>query len=333
MSAAVHDHGEPEASAKYPPEDFIVFSCLREKPPQNFTKAFEYSFFGAYTIESEAYKISRIHAAYPPIYVRKLVQFLYERDPGPNLFCIGEPVTVTIESICQQQILGHALYGLVRIIDEQQSTLKWPRISTRMVVKVHCIPAIDIEWDHALPWITSPPNVIFIQPHGFLEESYVPLAVEDIDWVEVNYGDGDDYEGNIASVYLGNHDYEKTKKSYVTKIVNKPRHNRLLPDDAYLHWDDVEFMVNAKADTIMEDSATNIADNTEHIANNAQSLTDYVEGIVDNTQSLADDAASPALTLVEPDHGLLQISTTTSPPPSDDEDVDMFGEIKVRLVF
>ena len=202
-----------------------------------------------------------------------------------------------------------------------------------MVVEVHCIPTINIEWDHALPWITSPPNVIFIQPHGFLEESYVPLAVEDIDWVEVNYGDGDDYEGNITSVYLGNHDYEKTKRSYVTKIVNKPQHNRLLPDDAYLHWDDAEFMVNAKADTIMEDSTANITENTEHIANNVQSLTDDVEGIVDNTQSLADDVASPALTLVEPDHSLLQISTTMSPPPSDDEDVDMFGEIKVGLIF
>ena len=161
----------------------------------------------------------------------------------------------------------------------------------------------------------------------------MPLAVEDIDWVEVNYGDGDDYEGNIASVYLGNHDYEKAKKSYVAKIVNKPRHSRLLPDDMYLHWDDAKFMVNAKADTIMEDSAANVADSTERIANDAWSLTDDVEGIIDNTQSLADDMASPALTLVEPDHGLLQISMTTSPPPSDDEDIDMFGEIKVRLIF
>ena len=202
-----------------------------------------------------------------------------------------------------------------------------------MVVEVHCIPAIDIKWDHALPWITSPLNIIFIQPHGFLEESYVPLAVEDIDWVEVDYGDGDDYEGNIALVYLGNHDYEKAKKSYNAKIVNRPRHDRLLPDDAYLHWDDAEFMVNAKADTIMEDSAANIADNTEHIANDVQSLTDDVENTANNTQSLADDAASLALTLVEPDHGLLQISTTTSPLPSDDEDVDMFGEIKVGLMF
>ena len=130
MSAVVHDHGEPEASAKYPPEDFIVFSRLCEKPPKNFTKAFEYSFFGAYTLDSEVYKISRIHAAYPPIYVRRLVQFFYECDPGPNLFCIGEPVTVTIESIHQRQILGHTLYGLVRIIDEQQSMSEWPRIST-----------------------------------------------------------------------------------------------------------------------------------------------------------------------------------------------------------
>ena len=87
-----------------------------------------------------------------------------------------------------------------------------------MVVEVHCIPAIDIKWDYALPWITSPPNVVFVQPHGFLEESYMPLAVEDIDWVEVNYGDGDNYEGNIASVYLGNHDYEETKASYIAKV-------------------------------------------------------------------------------------------------------------------
>ena len=260
------------------------------------------------------------------------MQFFYEHDPGLNLFCIGEPVTITIESIHQQQILGHALYGLVRIIDEQQSMSKWLKISVRMVVEVHCIPAIDIEWDYALPWITSPPNVVFVQPHGFLEESYMPLAVEDIDWVEVNYGDGDNYEGNIASVYLGNHDYEETKASYIAKIINRPRHDRLLPDDVYLHWDDAQFMVNTKADTIMEDSTANIVDNTERITNDAQSLTDDVENIANNTQSLVDDAASPALTLVEPDHSLLQ-SMTTSPLPSDDEDIDVFGEIKVGLVF
>ena len=63
MSATVHDHGEPEASAKYPAEDLIIFSRLHPKPTCDFTKAFEYSFFGAYTIESEAYKISRIRAA------------------------------------------------------------------------------------------------------------------------------------------------------------------------------------------------------------------------------------------------------------------------------
>ena len=143
--------------------------------------------------------------------------------------------------------------------------------------------------------------------------SYMPLPIEDIDWEEVNYGDRDDYEGNVVSVYLHDYDYEVAKKSYNAKIVNTPRHDRLLPEEVYIHWDNtIEALVKERLDIITEDDA---------------------EGIIDNTQSLADDAASPALTLVEPDHGLLQISTTTSPPPSDDEDIDMFGEIKVGLMF
>ena len=141
----------------------------------------------------------------------------------------------------------------------------------------------------------------------------MPLPIKDIDWEEVNYGDRDDYEGNVMSVYLDDYDYEVAKKSYNAKIVNTPRHDRLLPEEVYIHWDDtIEALVKERLDVITEDDA---------------------EGIVDNTRSLADDAASPALTLVEPDHGLLQISTTTSPPPSDDKDVDIFGEIKVGLIF
>ena len=83
----------------------------------------------------------------------------------------------------------------------------------------------------------------------------------------------------------------------------------MLPEDVYIHWDDtIEALVNERLSIIMEDD---------------------MEDIVDNMQSLMDDAASPALTLVEPDHGLPQ-STTASPPPSDD---DVFREIKIRLVF
>lgn len=319
----------PSSDTECLADDLIVFSRLCKKPPHDYRKAFEYSFFGAYTLDSEAYKISRIHAAYPPIYIRRLVQFFYERDPGPNLFYIGEPITVTVESLQQHQILGHALYGLVRSIDEQQKMSKWPKVSVRMVVEVHCIPGIDVEWQYALPWITSPPNIVFTQPHGFLEDSYVPVAIEDVDWIEVNYGDGEDYGGNIASVYLDNYDYEDALRCYTAKVVNKPRMERLLPDDAYLHWDDTEFVVSANANIIMNDSAASIVDNTEHIANDAQSVTDNV---ADNTQDVVDDTRSPADTLVEPDHSLL-LSTTTSPLPSDDEDVDVFAEIKVGLAF
>ena len=326
-STAISDCDEPMNPINYAEptvsvQDFIVFSRLREKPAKNFTQAFEYSFFGAYTIESEEYKISRIRAAYPPIYIRKLVQFFYERDPGPNLFCIGEPVTVTIESIQQHQILGHALYGLVRIIDEQQEMSKWPKISTRMVVEVHCIPSIEVDWHNALPWITCPPNVIFIQPHGFLEDSYVPLPVEDIDWIEVNYGDGNDYDSNVASVYLGDYDYEEAQKHYIAKTVKKPRLSRLLPDDAYLHWDDTVDMVNYRIDE----------DDAEDLANDAEDLADDTASIAIGAQSVADDTQSLADTLVESDHGLLR-STTTSPPPSDEEDLDAFREIKLGLVF
>ena len=117
---------------------------------------------------------------------------------------------------------------------------------------------------------------------------------------------------NVASVYLNDYDYEETKKSYNTKIINATGYNQLLPDDTYICWDEaIEIMVNKRVDVIMEDEA---------------------EDIIDDMQSLADDTASPMLTLVEPDHGLLQ-STTMSPPPSDDKDIDAFGEIKVRLMF
>ena|SRR6266852_2171425 len=115
---------------------------------------------------------------------------------------------------------------LVQTVEDQQETSKWPRISVRMVVEVHCIPTGDINWSNALPWIISPPNIIFIQPHGFLKETYVPLAIEGVDWVEVNFGDRDDYGGNIATVDLGYHDFEETKEHYTHSMeitVYQPR--------------------------------------------------------------------------------------------------------------
>ena len=72
-----------------------------------------------------------------------------------------------------------------------------------------------IEWDHALPWITSLLNIVFVQPHGFLEESYMPLPIKDIDWEEVNYGDRDDYDDNVMSVYLHDYDYEHSMEVMV----------------------------------------------------------------------------------------------------------------------
>ena len=124
----------------------------------------------------------------------------------------------------------------------------------------------------------------------------MPLPIEDIDWVEVSYSNREDYGGNIASVYLEDYGCEEVKKCYISKTVNKPWLDQLLPDDAYLHWDNtIDIMVNDRVDVIMEDRAEDIADKNQGLADNAQSLVD---------------------TLVEPDHGLLQ-STTTSPPPSD----------------
>ena len=119
-----------------------------------------------------------------------------------------------------------------------------------------------------LPWITSPPNVIFIQPHGFLEDSYMPLPIKDIDWVEVNYSNRGDYGANIVLVYLKDYDYEETKKSYNTKIINKPWFNQLLPDKAYIHWDDtIEIIINERVnvDIITEDEAEDIIDNVQSL--------------------------------------------------------------------
>jgi hypothetical protein len=107
-----------------------------------------------------------------------------------------------------------------------------------MVVEVHCIPAVDINWSHAMPWITSLPGVIFVQPHGFLKDTYVPLAVEDVDWIEVNFGNRDNYGGNIVSVYLGYHDFKEMKKRYIARIVNQPGFNRLLLGEVYPHEGD-----------------------------------------------------------------------------------------------
>ena len=94
----------------------------------------------------------------------------------------------------------------------------------------------------------------------------MPLPIKDIDWVEVNYSDRDDYGANIVSVYLKDYDYEETKKSYNTKIINKPRFDRLLPDKAYIHWDDtIEIMVNERVDIITKDEAEDIIDNVQSL--------------------------------------------------------------------
>ena len=60
-----------------------------------------------------------------------------------------------------------------------------PLASVCCIVEVHCIPAIDIEWNYALPWITSLPNVVFVQPHN--QQNKIPWDTVEIPVIKSQY--------------------------------------------------------------------------------------------------------------------------------------------------
>jgi len=143
---------------------------------RNFANGIRNSFHGPYTLDSPEYLLATSHAAQPLIYDQLLVRFSLKRTSGPNAFTVGSPITVTIEPLSIEH-RGRALYGLVREICDTIDTIHWSGTISKMTVEVHCIPNFLINWDFAIPWVMPPRGVVFIQPHGFLNDNYRPQSL------------------------------------------------------------------------------------------------------------------------------------------------------------
>jgi hypothetical protein len=149
--------------------------CFR-RYARDFTDEMDLVFHGPYARNSRDYQIACTYAAYPLIIQPKLLRFRFQRYPNtPRLYQTGHPITITIKY--GLGLNGHALYAMVREVNESLDTLAWPLITGYITVEVHTIPGFYVNWDEALPWFLPPPGVVFIQPHGFLEKGYTPLAL------------------------------------------------------------------------------------------------------------------------------------------------------------
>lgn len=143
-------------------------------------------------------------------------------DAKIHEFDVGGPVTVTIEKVTNLGIYGHALYGLVHWLAERDDITRWPDISTCLYIEVHSLPSFSIDWRNACPWAQPPPNVIFIQPHGFLEPAYRPI---NINILEVTTGE-------VFNIYLAVQARNAEARFSHTIVVGLTALRQLPPADA-----------------------------------------------------------------------------------------------------
>ena len=98
------------------------------------------SFRESYAEDSDAYRMSRTHALWPPFYEKKLLRFHFSHFAEFVPYVVGRPVTVTTEEVSINGVQGHALYGLVRRIESDMDRGTWPKVETKILVEVHTIP-------------------------------------------------------------------------------------------------------------------------------------------------------------------------------------------------
>jgi hypothetical protein len=236
LKASLMPHGPLLPTMTPSPADMIIFSKFSPKPDCEYAGTLKHSFFGMYAKFSPSYQIVCKQAAYPPIYEQKLMQFFFEQESSTNLFCISEPATtcITVEQPRKRKcIAGHAFYGLVQSIEEKQDIVKWPYVSSCMTIEVHTIPGFSVNWDDAFPWLNPPHGVIFVQPHSFLEPNYEPIPL-----IAINFDNDGDYDGNIIQVHLKNYQRPEAMQHCINRIKPTAVVEQLLPEDAYLQWED-----------------------------------------------------------------------------------------------
>ena len=179
------------------------------------------SFRESYAEDSDAYRMSRTHALWPPFYEKKLLRFHFSHFAEFVPYVVGRPVTVTTEEVSINGVQGHALYGLVRRIESDMDRGTWPKVETKILVEVHTIPDSIIDRRFARLWNNPPHNIVYVQPHGFLRPDYQPVCILAID----DYDDVLDVPQNMVR-FLGP-DY------YAKSIIMSPPYDRLPCSDVY----------------------------------------------------------------------------------------------------
>src|SRR6266852_327205 len=179
------------------------------------------SFLGPYAEHSDAYQMSTTHALWPPYYEKKLLRFRFSHSAGPLSYIVGHLVTVTTEEVSINGVQGHALYGLVRRIEIEMDRATWPHGETKVLVEVHAIPDCLGDWRFARLWNDPPHDIIYIQPHGFLQPDYQPVYILAAD----DFEDVQDVPQNMVR-FLG-------PKYYARNIVTSPPCDCLPCPDVY----------------------------------------------------------------------------------------------------
>jgi hypothetical protein len=179
------------------------------------------AFLGSYAELSNPYQLSTTYTLWPPYYEKRLLCFQFIHPTSLVPYIVGHPVTVTIEDVSIDGVQGHALYGLVRRIESEMDRATWPKVQTKVLVEVHSIPDYLVDWRFARLWDDPPHDIVYIQPHGFLQHDYQPVCILAAD----DYEDVVKIPQNMVR-FLG-------PEYYAKNIIAAPPHTRLPSPDVY----------------------------------------------------------------------------------------------------
>jgi len=89
---------------------------------------------------------------------------------------------------------------------EEITDSSWPMSKVTMLVEVHALPGLFIDWYKTMPWPFTPFHTIFIQPHVFCEENYRLLSIllveRDLPTVCFCLSDHEKYQLIAPSIYM-----------------------------------------------------------------------------------------------------------------------------------
>jgi hypothetical protein len=160
------------------PTHYPVIPCCMvysTESPSPFATQLAQTFTGSYAYSSNSYQQSASLLPWPPFYQSEILHFEYLHPAADIvLYRVGHPVTVTFGSIRE----GKAFYGLVRDFHECLTCDDWEFSVIILFIEVHTLPGFEVDWDSALVFREPPPGTVFLQPHGFLEYNYEPVALD-----------------------------------------------------------------------------------------------------------------------------------------------------------